>query len=514
LGAIFISCELEDPIPFRGGDESEPEPVSFPFIFLNIQHSMYNEQEKMKQTINKNFRFLLRPTEEQNGILLRHGGSCRFVWNHLVSFLRDRKERTGKFPTECQLAHEIVPFKKAHPFLKDVHSQPLHVAARRLTRTIRRAFSVESTKERNRKIAEANQESDPVKKAKKLARALNLGFPKYKAKRDRHDSIFYPQNFKIRRGRIHLAKIGWINFVRHRSLEGKPKTVSVVQDGDRWMLTICCELDIEVPNKKPLDEANIVGIDLGLSEFAVLSDGTRIPNPRTLKKHMKKLKREQRRLSRKAPKEDKPRTETVQKTEPKKEENPEVKPRKVYSKNYVKQLSKVQKEHRKVRNIRLDFLHKLTHRLTAKYDWFCMETLDIKGMLGKNNKGMNRSTTDVSWYAFSSMLEYKSEWRGKRFVQIGKRFPSTQRCSGCGGRQEMPLNQRTYRCPHCGLVMDRDSNSSLVILGEGLRMLREKEEKQDTVATTGINACGLDSMESRAKQEKAAVEYQSQAHPL
>ena len=162
---------------------------------------------------------------------------------------------------------------------------------------------------------------------------------------------------------------------------------------------------------------------------------------------------------------------------------------------------KLQTVHRKVRNVRNDFLHKTTHYIITKYDGVALETLDIQELLQKNSKAMNRSMLDVSWYKGIEMLRYKSMWENKYFVQTDLFFPGTKKCSECGGMANLSLKDRVYICPHCGAVMDRDLNGSKNTLKEGMRLVREELNK-NTVATTGIQACGSTSLkEVGMKQE-------------
>jgi putative transposase len=332
-----------------------------------------------------------------------------------------------------------------------------------------------------KKIADA-------KTPKQKAIAINFGKPKFKSKHKNRDSIFYPQNFKIRKSRIFVAKMGWISFIKHREIKGKPLTLTLKQDGEHWYCSIACELNTKEKPKVNLDDANIIGIDLGTKTFATLSDGTTIENPRTLKKHLKKLKREQKILSKR---------EFVDK-----EING--KSIKTSSNNRTRQRIKVQKVHRKVRNIRKEFLHQTTHHLITNYDGFALETLDIQKLMGNENKGnknLNRSISDVSWYEFCRILEYKSNWNSKHFVKVDQYFPSTKKCSQCGNLISMKLENRTYNCKECGNCMDRDYNASLNIYNEGLRILKE-----NTLATKGIYACGAWPEGQAVKQEKLGLD--------
>lgn len=425
-------------------------------------------------TFIKTFKYRLEPTKEQIDMLKQHGGNVRFVWNQLLDYSNNYKKINGKYPSQSELQKYILTLKSVHEFLKVSHSQPVQVTAQRLVKTFVKAYSKEIASERRVQIAKAKQEQDPIKREKKLAKAMNYGMPKFKSKNKQSDNIFYPQGYKVKKSQIFFPKLGLIKYIKHRELEGKPLSLTIVQEGNKYYVSISCEVKIKEQVKPEIDKANIVGIDVGLETFAVLSDGTTIKNPRTLRKHLKKLKREQKRLSKKQYDVD----------------------TKKSSNNRMKQVYKVRKVHEKVKNIRKDFLHNTSHDMITKYDGIIIEHLDIKGMLQGKDKGMNRSISDVSWYEFGRQVRYKSEWNSKYFQEVDQYFPSTRRCSNCGHLKDMTLKDREYICPCCGAVMGRDYNSALNIKQEGIRLIK------DTVATTGIYACGLASIDVGMKQEK------------
>ena len=208
-----------------------------------------------------------------------------------------------------------------------------------------------------------------------------------------------------------------------------------------------CEIEIEDKEKKL---GNVIGIDVGLKEFAVFSDGVIISNPKHLYQYENKLAKAQRTLSR----------------------------RQEGSKNRLKQRIKVRNIHTKIKNTRLDFLHKTTNSITKNYDGVVLEDLNIKGMM--QNSRLAKSISDVSWSEFKRQLEYKCKWKSKHFFEIGRFVPTTKKCSRCGHIQDMPLSKRIFKCENCGLEMDRDLNSSICILLEGLNTLGHRE----------IDACG------------------------
>ena len=434
--------------------------------------------------IIKSYKFRLYPTEEQAAMLLQHGGNSRFVWNKLLEFSNNIKKETNKYPNQSQLQKQIIQIKALNPFLKLSHSQPIQINALRLSNTISKSFKPEIIKERNAKIAKANTIKDEKIRSQSLKNAFEFALPKFKSKNRNNDSIFYPQNFIIKKTRIYLPKLKWINYIKHREIEGKPLFTTITKDGNQFYVSISCEVEIEEKPSIPLDQANIVGIDVGLKNFATLSDGTIIENPRTLKYNLRKIKRESKNLKRKQLKETEKRTfdnKIIKKS----------------SNNRDKQIIKVQKIHRKIRNIRNNFLHNITHHIIAKYDGIILENLDIKGMLKKNSKAMNRSISDVSWYEFGRILEYKSKWNSKYFTKIDQYFASTQICNNCGNQMKLSLKDRIYSCQNCEAVSDRDINASKNIRDGGINKL-----KQDTVATTGIKVCGQTAIAGWTKQKK------------
>ena len=285
----------------------------------------------------------------------------------------------------------------------------------------------------------------------------------FKKKALERDSFHCPQKWYVCKGFVQIPKIGKVRWAKHRNLQGKPKSITITQDGDNWYCSVLCEIEI---HEKKKEKDNMVGIDVGLKDFAVLSDGEVIKRQRFTKDNEKRLSKEQRRLSRKEK----------------------------GSQNKTKQRRIVQKVHKKIRNSRKDFLHKTTHDMITKYDGFCLEDLNVKGMM-KNHK-LAKSIGDVSWSEFMRQLGYKSLWNFKHFIQISRWFPSTKTCSSCGEKQSMELKDRIYECELCGFVMNRDLNAALNILKEGL----------NTLGHRGINACGDDKVHDFSPKNQVVVD--------
>ena len=377
--------------------------------------------------VKKGFKFRLVPTKEQKQKLLQHGGNSRFIWNLFLKTNIDYYKETGKFKFYHKLAIVIPKLKQEFPFLKESFSQSLQMVARQFDRALKDSFKKEK------------------------------GFPSFKRKALLNDSFTCPQKWRLGKGFVFIPKIGEMRWIKHRPLEGKPKSITISQDGDRWYCSVLCEYEIKEQEKKT---ENVVGIDIGLKEFCTLSNGIVINNPKYLKKYEERLIKEQKKLSKK------------QKG----------------SKNRFKQRMKVRKIHTKIKNVRGDFLHKTTSSMIAKYDGIVLEDLNVRGMM--KNHCLAKSIADVSWSEFKRQLKYKAMWNSKHFVLIGRFEPTSKTCSNCGYIQDMPLSKRQYNCPYCGMSLDRDLNASINICRLG---------------QSRINACGVVSIETTTKQEKECL---------
>lgn len=377
--------------------------------------------------VNKAYKYRLYPNKEQISFINKTFGCTRFVYNKMLDFrindYKNNKDIDGyKFkkttPTEL---------KKEFDFLKEINTDTMWYESKFLDKAYQNFF-------RNPQVN---------------------GFPKFKSKYDAPSFSdkgralnFSPDNKYITIPKLRKSPI---KIIMHRPIEGRPVTFTISRTpSQEYYISIQCEVEV-IDYVLPTTNKN-VGIDLGLTDFAILSDGTKIENPRFLLKSAQKLAKEQRVLSK--------RMEMAKKEKRKLED----------SKNYQKQKLKVAKLHAKVARQRSNFIHTLTKQLVEEYDIISLETLKSKEMM--QDKQLARSISDVSWFDFLTKLKYKADWNGRTVVQIDQFFPSSQLCSSCGhndGKKE--LNIREWTCPSCGEHHDRDINASLNILNEGLRIL-------------------------------------------
>jgi len=258
-----------------------------------------------------------------------------------------------------------------------------------------------------------------------------MGFPAWKRKRDRQ-SIRYPQRFRFKDARIYLPKVGWVRAIFHRAMVGVPKnvTVSKTAAGD-YDAVVQCEREA----KPPVHTGPAVGVDVGLTDLAVLSTGEKIPHPKYLRRAEKRLARLQRALSRKIK----------------------------GSKNREKARLLVARQHEHVANCRRDTLRKLSDRLTREFGTIRMENLNIRGML--KNHVLAKGIADSGWGLLVGMRRYKAQWRGGVVEQIDRFYPSTKTCHVCGHTNDtLTLADPAWTCRPCGTLHDRDVNAAKVIL--------------------------------------------------
>ena len=268
-------------------------------------------------------------------------------------------------------------------------------------------------------------------------------FPKFK-KKSNNQSFRVPQHIKVENDIIRVPKFNeGIEINLHRKLEGDIKSATFSKtSSNKYFVSILCE----VPKKSKPKTSKQIGIDLGITDFIVLSDGTKIKNPNFNRKSKKKLSKAQQHLSRKT-----------------KESN-----------RYNKQRIKVAKINEKITNSRKDFQHKLSTKLINEYDLISLEDLAVKNMV--KNRKLSYSISDSGWSSFVSMLEYKALWYGKEVIKVDRFYPSSKTCSDCDYIiDKLPLSVRQWKCPKCDSNHDRDINAAKNILRQGLSNVYSQE---------------------------------------
>lgn len=301
----------------------------------------------------------------------------------------------------------------------------------------------------------------PQQAIKNLGKAFTSFFKKQNKyprfqKKGKNDS-FYMDNsvIEVAGKKIRIPKLGWVKMRENIRFYGNIISATISRTADKWFVSIQIAIEIN-PQPTAIENQEAVGVDLGVADLAILSDGTKFSGSKPLKKSLKKLKRLSKSLSKKQWGE-----------EIYTDKNGVERKRKVPSKNYLKAKTKLARVHAKVANIRKDGLHKITTYLIQKYDIICIEDLNVKGMM--QNKKLARAISDMGFYEFKRQLLYKAEMCGKNIVLADRWFPSSKTCSECGHKMdEMPLSVREWECPNCHTHHDRDVNAAINLKKYGL----------------------------------------------
>jgi putative transposase len=348
----------------------------------------------------KTYKYRLYPTKDQQVLMSKHFGCCRWIYNWALARKIELWKTDNRTIGRYELDATIPILKKSTEtkWLSEVNAQSLQHELVNLEIAYKRFFKD------------------------------NMGFPKFKSKKGRQ-RFQCPQRVTMNFNdhTISFPKIGSIKSVVDRRFSGNIRTVTVSRDpSGKHYASVLVETGVEIEQTKPFDIDSTVGIDLGLKDFSTLSTGEKIGNPRFFKSSLDKLAREQRRLSRK------------QKG----------------SSNRKKQRIKVALAYEKIRFQRQDFLHKLSTRIIRENQAVALETLNVKEMV--RNRRLSRSISDVGWGEFVRQLEYKAEWYGKTILRIGRFEPSSRLCT-CGIiNRDLKLSDRVWTCKHCGTTHDRD----------------------------------------------------------
>ena len=364
------------------------------------------------------FKYRVYPTEEQKVFFAKSFGCCRKVWNLMLADKNNHYKETGKtlHPTPAQ-------YKKEYPFLKEVDSLALANVQMQLNRAFKNFF--ENPK--------------------------NFRFPQFKSKKRSRRS--YTTNnqkgtIQIMDHGIKLPKVGMIHAIVHR-LPGpewiiKSATISQKSDGS-YYISLLCEKEEEEITPLPVFDEKVLGLDYKSDGLYMDSNGRLGDMPKFFQKAQKRLVKRQRKLKNKD----------------------------IHSKNYQKQLKKIAKLYVHTADQRKDFLHKKSAAITKQYDYVVVEDLNMRSMANKGF-GNGKATLDNGYGMFLTMLEYKLHNKGGKLEKVDRWFPSSQLCSCCGSQNQevKKLNVRTWICPKCGSIHDRDLNAAVNIKNEGLRILR------------------------------------------
>lgn len=374
--------------------------------------------------IRQNYR--IYPNLEQQNILIQWLGQSRFIWNFMLDKNIETYQNTNKFVFAYDM-NNMLPNIKNQPeyvWLKEIPSQCLQQKCQDLDTALKQSFKSSKNKK---------------------------GFPKFKSKKTDESGIRFP-SFKFNGNRIVLPKMKQgIKIKLHTPIQGQKGAITIIKDKcGHFYASILVKID-ETPLVSTIKSS--VGIDLGLKEFAVTSDGEIIKNPRFGKKQEKKIAKIQRKYFRQQ-----------------KDSNSREKTR-----------VKLAKQYKHVTNQRKDFVHKIAVSITKNNDLVAIESLNVKGMM--KNSHLSKAIADVSWGSFTTTLAWHCKKRGKHLVEINRWYPSSKTCSCCGEqKKDLTLKDRTYQCESCGFELDRDINAAINIHKEGLRMI------SNTVGITEIYA--------------------------
>lgn len=370
----------------------------------------------------KSLKIRIYPNKKQEELIIKTFGCVRYVYNYYLDKRINAYKNCGESLSYNECSKDLTSLKKELEWLKEPDKFSLQSSLKNLDESYKRFFK-------------------------------GLGnFPKFKSKNNKKDfytTSFTNNNIEIFENRIKLPKLGKVKYRDNSVIKGKilNVTISKTKTGE-YFASVTYEKE-----EKPLEKTgSFIGIDLGLKDFCIFSNGEKKSNPKYYTSLQDKLIREQRKLSR---------MQRLALDKNRKLED---------CKNYQKQRLKVARVHERIANKRNDFIQQLTSDIVKNHDIICLENLNVKGML--KNKKLAKSISDVSWYEFIRQLTYKAKWYGKDVIILDRWFPSSRTCHICGyKKKDLQLKDRSWICPICKTIHDRDINAAINILNEGLRLL-------------------------------------------
>ena len=364
--------------------------------------------------MNKSYKVRIYPNKKQEELIQKTFGCCRFVYNYYLDKRIKMWEEDRITFNYYDCAKDLTQLKKEYEWLKEPDRGSL-------------------------KYSIKNLECAYVNYFNKYSK-----YPKFKSKKNNYKSYTTEsESIYIDDNHIRLPKLGFVKFRDKYNIQGRILNVTILQvPSGKYYASICCtDMILNCVSKTNKQ----IGLDLGIKDFVITSDGVKYNNPKHLKQSIDKLAKLHKELSRKTK----------------------------GSSNYEKTRIKLAKQYEKIANQRKDFLQKLTTHLINKNDIICIEDLDIIDMIQNNVSVIRRSIYDVSWNEFVRQLQYKSDWYGKKVIKINRYFASSQICSCCGYKYSIikDLSIREWECPNCNTMLDRDINAAINILNEGLKQI-------------------------------------------